>query len=69
MGVAGLPTAPPKAPVWQLLHWLTTVTLAWNCPGLKLEKPALWHASQLALAAALMSWYGTWLLGLATIAA
>jgi hypothetical protein len=56
MGVAGLPTAPPKAPVWQLLHWLTTVTLAWNCPGLKLEKPALWHASQLALAAALMSW-------------
>jgi hypothetical protein len=50
--VLGLPTALMEAPVWQLAQPPVTATLAWNLPLAQVAKLPLWHASQLAVAAA-----------------
>ena len=52
IGVLGLPTVPPKLPVWQVAHWVLTLKLAWKRPAAQLVKLPLWQLSQLADAAA-----------------
>ena len=48
-GVAGLPVAGGKLPLWQVPHCAETDALAWKRAGVHDAKPALWQVSQLAL--------------------
>ena len=41
---------------WQVAHCVLTATLAWNLAGVQAVKPALWQASQLALAVVDTNW-------------
>ena len=52
MGVAGLPVALRKAPLWQVAQPVLTLKLTWNLPLAQVENPPLWQLSQLAEAAA-----------------
>jgi hypothetical protein len=50
--------------VWQLAQPLVTATLVCNLPLAQVVVLPLWQTSQLAVAAAAIDAYGTWLPGL-----
>jgi hypothetical protein len=59
--VLGLPTAGGKLPLWQVAHWVETVTLLCRRAGVHDAKPLRWQVSQLVMGVPVMSWYGMWL--------